>query len=175
MVTGWFDFFGGIGGSRAKKEFVSVDARLPDHKKEPRSYEMLSRDSAAKEESVLTPVSPTSKNQTTVTRGASGRRTPDYFQSPGYQPHARSFSAPRAPQQPGATYQQAGATTTKTSYVPPQQTMQTTPAWTGGQQSSNYWAKEDGQTAPPTTKPIQHRREFSDDYEDMNPLGMNRI
>ena len=44
MVTGWIELFK---PSKAKREFVSVDARLDDMKMntDPRSYEMLSRDS----------------------------------------------------------------------------------------------------------------------------------
>ncbi|KAI0136554.1 hypothetical protein BJ170DRAFT_17269 [Xylariales sp. AK1849] len=94
MVTGWIDWVASVSGTRTKKEFVSADARL-DLKKDPRSYEMLSRDSG-KTESILTPISPT--KSPTSPRG--GRQTPDYFgQLNQYQPHSRSFSSPRPPQQ----------------------------------------------------------------------------
>ncbi|KAI1504460.1 hypothetical protein F5X99DRAFT_416688 [Biscogniauxia marginata] len=90
MVTGWIEWFGALKGG--KKEFVSVDARI-DLKNDPRSYEMLSRD-PAKAEHALTPTS-TLKSPT-----RSGRHTPDYFgQTALYQPHQRSFSSPRPPQQ----------------------------------------------------------------------------
>ncbi|KAI1493121.1 hypothetical protein F5X96DRAFT_677263 [Biscogniauxia mediterranea] len=90
MVTGWIEWFGGFKGG--KKEFVSVDARI-ELKNDPRSYEMLSRD-PGKAEQVLTPTS-TMKSPT-----HDGRKTPDYFgQTAQYQPHQRSFSAPRPPQQ----------------------------------------------------------------------------
>ncbi|KAI5920017.1 hypothetical protein F4810DRAFT_452046 [Camillea tinctor] len=89
MVTGWIEWFGSFKGE--KKEFVSVDARI-ELKNDPRSYEMLSRD-PAKAEQVLTPTS-------TLKSPMNGRKTPDYFgQTAQYQPHQRSFSAPRAPQQ----------------------------------------------------------------------------
>ncbi|KAI1409739.1 hypothetical protein F5Y13DRAFT_193003 [Hypoxylon sp. FL1857] len=93
MVTGWVDLFASLSGARTKKEFVSVDARM-DIKQDPRSYEMLSRDSG-KADTVLTPISPT---KSPTARG--GRQTPDYFgQTARYQPHQRSFSSPRPPQQ----------------------------------------------------------------------------
>ncbi|KAI1277087.1 hypothetical protein F5Y07DRAFT_112674 [Xylaria sp. FL0933] len=92
MVTGWGEWITGLGGRR-KKEFVSVDARL-DLKNDPRSYEMLDRESTAKNETVLTPnsaMSPTSPL-------SAGRKTPDYFgRTAQYKPHQRSFSSPRAP------------------------------------------------------------------------------
>ncbi|KAK6067247.1 hypothetical protein SCUP234_11730 [Seiridium cupressi] len=140
MVTGWREFFLSLGGNRTKKEFVSVDARL-DLKKDPRSYEMLSRDSG-KTESILTPISPAKSPMSP--RG--GRQTPDYFgpQAPAtrYQPHSRSFSSPRPPQQ---VSWDAQSPYTSTPPVPP---------------------------APPAQS-----RQMADgtDYEDMNPLGMNRI
>ena len=93
MFTGWVELFQSFGG-RQKKEFVSADARVEAYK-EPRSYQMLSRDSG-KSEFVLTPLSaaksPTSPHD--------GRRTPDYFgPTAKYQPHTRSFSSPKPPQQ----------------------------------------------------------------------------
>ncbi|KAI0409627.1 hypothetical protein F4802DRAFT_614281 [Xylaria palmicola] len=92
MVTGWVEWFAGLGGQR-NNEFVSVDARM-DLKNDPRSYEMLDRDSNTKNETILTPssaMSPTSP-------ASPGRKTPDYFgRSATYQPHQRSFSSPRAP------------------------------------------------------------------------------
>ncbi|KAI0383711.1 hypothetical protein F5Y04DRAFT_19411 [Hypomontagnella monticulosa] len=129
MVTGWVEFFGALRGNRTKKEFVSVDARI-DIKQDPRSYEMLSRDSG-KAETVLTPVSATKS----PTRG--GRHTPDYFgQGARYQPHQRSFSSPRPPQQ-------------------------------------IHWDTMQGYQDAypmPTMSPTRPHN-----YEDMNPLGMNRI
>lgn len=114
MITGWRDLL--ISSpSRSKREFVSVDARLDDLKKDTRSYEMLSRDDSGKvieqsvTPSVVTPISPTlarsgmgsptmhSHNQDPE----SGRRTPDFFgQTQRYHTPARSFSSPRPPQQP---------------------------------------------------------------------------
>jgi hypothetical protein len=97
MVTGWGDVFMSLTGARrSQKEFVSVDARR-DLKTDTRSYEMLSRDSAKTEESVLTAISP-SKSPIPMSPSRSGRHTPDYFtQTVRYQPHARSFSSPRPP------------------------------------------------------------------------------
>lgn len=93
MFTGWLDLFGELVGRHPKKEFVSVDARM-DIKQDPRSYEMLSRDSG-KADTVLTPIS-----ATLSPTARSGRQTPDYFgQTARYQPHQRSFSSPRPPQQ----------------------------------------------------------------------------
>ncbi|KAI1172512.1 hypothetical protein F4777DRAFT_509091 [Nemania sp. FL0916] len=89
MVTGWYEWFAGFGG-RQNKEFVSVDARM-ELKNDPRSYEMLDRDSTAKNETILTPSSAMSPL-------SPGRKTPDYFgRSAPYRPHQRSFSSPRAP------------------------------------------------------------------------------
>ncbi|KAI8632532.1 hypothetical protein F5Y19DRAFT_492334 [Xylariaceae sp. FL1651] len=90
MITGWYELFGTVPGRR-NKEFVSVDARM-DLKNDPRSYEMLSRESTTNE-TILTPTS-AMKSPTSV-----GRQTPDYFgRTTRYQPHQRSFSSPRAPQ-----------------------------------------------------------------------------
>ncbi|KAH9909317.1 hypothetical protein F4778DRAFT_224187 [Xylariomycetidae sp. FL2044] len=95
MVTGWMEWFSGFSGTRKNKEFVSVDAR-GDVKNDPRSYEMLSRENSAKGEAILTPIS----TAMTPISPRAGRHTPDYFgQSTRYQPHQRSFSSPRPPQQ----------------------------------------------------------------------------
>jgi len=111
MVTGWGELLLGPFSDRTKKEFVSVDARLDDLKKDTRSYEMLSRDDSGKimdeavTPSVVTPVSPTAKlplRSPSFKRDSGtneGRRTPDYFgHTARYQPPVRSFSSPRAPQ-----------------------------------------------------------------------------
>ncbi|OTB02093.1 hypothetical protein M426DRAFT_74790 [Hypoxylon sp. CI-4A] len=130
MVTGWMDLFASHSGTRTKKEFVSVDARI-DIKQDPRSYEMLSRDSG-NAEAVLTPLSAT---MSPTARG--GRQTPDYFgQAARYQPHQRSFSSPRPPQQ--------------LHWDPTQEYPESYPL-------------------PPMPPSRLH------DYENMNPLGMNRI
>ncbi len=92
MVTGWVEWFATLGGRR-KREFVSVDARMD--LKNDRSYEMLDRDSTAKNETILTPSSAMSSTSPV----SPGRRTPDYFgRTTPYMPHQRSFSSPRAPQ-----------------------------------------------------------------------------
>ncbi|KAL7628707.1 hypothetical protein AAE478_000222 [Parahypoxylon ruwenzoriense] len=130
MLDGWTELIVSLSGNRNKKEFVSVDART-DIKQDPRSYEMLSRDSG-KTDTVLTPISATMSPTT-----RSGRQTPDYFgETARYQPHQRSFSSPRPPQQ------------LQWDTMEPYQ-----------------------QSYPPPPRPSS--REF--DYEDMNPLGMNRI
>ncbi|KAI0195926.1 hypothetical protein F4808DRAFT_323664 [Astrocystis sublimbata] len=89
MVTGWIELFSTIGRPR-KNEFVSMDARM-EFKADPRSYEMLDRDSTAKNDRILTPnsaMSPTSP----------GGQAPDYFgRTAPYQPHQRSYSSPRVP------------------------------------------------------------------------------
>ncbi|KAI1653608.1 hypothetical protein F4813DRAFT_249445 [Daldinia decipiens] len=129
MVTGWLDILGSYTGTRTKKEFVSVDARM-DIKQDPRSYEMLSRDSG-KTDTMLTPISPA---MSPTSRG--GRQTPDYFgQTARYQPHQRSFSSPRPPQQV---------------------------QWESTQEYHDSY--------PLPSMPAQ-----SNEYENMNPLGMNRI
>jgi hypothetical protein len=117
MVTGWRDLFISV-PSRNKREFVSVDARLDDLKKDTRSYEMLSRDTGKTMDesvtpSVVTPISPTRVRSpvgspaghdyynmaNTNTNGNDGRRTPDYFGNTArYHAPARSFSNPRPPQ-----------------------------------------------------------------------------
>ncbi|EAA35170.3 hypothetical protein GE21DRAFT_1311 [Neurospora crassa] len=64
MVTGWRDLLMTV-PQRNKREFVSVDARMDDLKKDTRSYEMLSRENSGKKmddsvtPSVVTPISPT--------------------------------------------------------------------------------------------------------------------
>jgi len=117
MFTGWHQLLFGSFSDRNKKEFVSVDARLDDLKKDTRSYEMLSRDDSGKTmdeavtPSVVTPVSPTAKlplrspsslrhDSRRDSSTNDGRRTPDYFgQTARYHPPVRSFSNPRPPQQ----------------------------------------------------------------------------
>jgi hypothetical protein len=116
MVTGWRDLLLGPYADRNKKEFVSVDARLDDLKKDTRSYEMLSRDDSGKTmdeavtPSVVSPVSPMAKlplrSPSSLKRDSGrdsatndGRRTPDYFgHTARYHTPVRSFSSPRPPQ-----------------------------------------------------------------------------
>ncbi|KND94668.1 hypothetical protein TOPH_00085 [Tolypocladium ophioglossoides CBS 100239] len=97
MITGWIELIRSLVGPQ-KKEFVSVDARY-ETKKDPRSYEMLSRGSS----SVVTSLSP-------VKSAPTGRRTPDYFgQTARYHAPARSYSSPRPPQPDGWDPQQTFA------------------------------------------------------------------
>lgn len=111
--------------NRNKREFVSVDARLDDLKKDTRSYEMLSRDTGKTMDdvvtpSIVTPLSPTAKSsmrsptasrdytnyynnliqqENSIAGTIDGRRTPDYFgQTARYHTPMRSFSSPRPPQ-----------------------------------------------------------------------------
>ena len=133
MITGWRDLIGTF-ISTNRKEFVSVDARLDDLKKDTRSYEMLSRDTGKTMEDVVTPSSLVSPlpHVARPDYTPSGRRTPDYFgHTARYQPPTRSFSSPRPPTQ------------------------------------SVTWDTKHTYTRP-TTKD-------DEDYEDVNPLGMNRI
>lgn len=102
MVTGWGELFMNV-PNRNKREFVSVDARLDDLKKD-----------------TLTPLSPIAKSslrspsasrdytnyynnliqqENRIGGNIDGRRTPDYFgQTARYHTPARSFSSPRPPQ-----------------------------------------------------------------------------
>ncbi|KAK4097519.1 hypothetical protein N658DRAFT_433790 [Parathielavia hyrcaniae] len=111
MVTGWLDMCTSA-SNRNKREFVSVDARLDDLKKDTRSYEMLSRDTGKTMDdsvtpSAVTPISPTHARLTGSPvnheymhmPNSDGRRTPDYFGNTArYHTPARSFSSPRPPQ-----------------------------------------------------------------------------
>ncbi|KAL2270895.1 hypothetical protein VTJ83DRAFT_266 [Remersonia thermophila] len=91
MLSGWGELFASL-TNRGKREFVSVDARLDDLKKD-----------------TLTSVSPThARSPLSSPEGHDyvqmpsneGRRTPDYFGTTArYQTPARSFSSPRPPQQ----------------------------------------------------------------------------
>jgi len=96
MFEGWRDLFTSA-PNRGKREFVSVDARLDDLKKD-----------------TLTPISPAlvrsqmgsptmqqNYSSSSQSGGNDGRRTPDFFgQTARYHAPARSFSSPRAPQSP---------------------------------------------------------------------------
>ncbi len=148
MVTGWRDLFTTV-PSRSKREFVSVDARLDDLKKDTRSYEMLSRDTGkTMDDSVtpyaVTPISPiharspvggAMNHEYMHMPSSDGRRTPDYFGNTArYQTPARSFSSPRPPQ-------------------------------------SVTWDARETYARP--TSPYGQQQEQQDRY--VNPLGMNRI
>ncbi|CAJ2501589.1 Uu.00g044420.m01.CDS01 [Anthostomella pinea] len=159
MVTGWIDWFTGFGSSPAKKEFVSVDARM-DFKTDPRSYEMLSHEST-KNEHGLTPISALqSPGQVQV-----GRRTPDYFGTGAqYQPHQRSFSSPRPPQsQHSQQSPQVQWDVVEAYQHYPQQQQQQTPL-----QTPQQYPQQPAPAHSPSPYP-------QTSYESMNPLGMNRI
>ncbi|TAQ90209.1 hypothetical protein B7494_g1507 [Chlorociboria aeruginascens] len=93
MFSGWYEMV--AGKVKPDNEFVSADVRAF---KDPRAYEMLSRDRDNIEGKIpepsqtlmLTPISPAVK---------SGRETPDYFgREARYKSPSRSFSAPKPPQ-----------------------------------------------------------------------------
>lgn len=177
MVTGWVEFFTHR-PSPAKREFVSVDARLDDVKMhtDPRSYEMLSRDSGKNEmmDDMVTPdtvregpiyppirsylastASPTIESPT-----PSGRRTPDYFgPTARYQAPVRSFSSPRPPTREGKG-SQVGWDATATYASPVREYSRSPPPM--GQYSHS-----------PQASGHYHQDSYS--QQDMNPLGMNRI
>ncbi|KAI0160371.1 hypothetical protein GGR57DRAFT_417925 [Xylariaceae sp. FL1272] len=132
MVTGWVELFGSF-GRRNQKEFLSADART-DLKNDPRSYEMLDRDSTTKEQ-ILTPPSATKSPAQT------GRRTPDYFGRPRYQTSQGSYSSPRSPK--NVEFEMMNA-------------------------YNNY-------PSPPLPTEPSHSYSYSQGYNGMNPLGMNRI
>lgn len=173
MATGWLEKFGMTGGNRAKKEFVSMDART-DLKSDPRSYEMLSHDSGKEAESGLTPISPAMSPMSPQ----NGRHTPDYF-GPGatttrYQPHSRSFSSPRPPQQAaqgwegGSPYQQQHNLPPRSP--PPRSPPPRSPppaaqrAWEG-----ELPYQQQQQSFPPRSPSRQNPEGYVD------PLGLNRI
>ncbi|KAK8020767.1 hypothetical protein PG990_005905 [Apiospora arundinis] len=181
MATGWLEMLGMTGGSRAKKEFVSMDART-DLKSDPRSYEMLSHDSGKEAESGLTPISPAMSPMSPQ----NGRHTPDYF-GPGataaarYQPHSRSFSSPRPPQQAaqgwegGSPYQQQHNLPPRSP--PPRSPPPRSPppavqrAWEG--ESPYQQQPQQQQQQQHSFPPRSPSRQNPDGYVD--PLGLNRI
>ncbi|KAK8088921.1 hypothetical protein PG997_003882 [Apiospora hydei] len=173
MVTGWLETFGMTGGTRAKKEFVSMDARV-DLKSDPRSYEMLSHDSGKDAEAGLTPISPAMSPMSPQNR----RHTPDYF-GPGatstrYQPHSRSFSSPRPPQQAAqGGWGEAGSPYQQQHNFPPVPQAAATPTSATWEAESPY--QQNQQSFPPRTPSRQTsgKGQVPDGYVD--PLGMNRI
>lgn len=118
MVTGWAELLHiRKDPSRAKREFVSVDARVDDLKKD-----------------TLSPVSPVNRSNgfsspfpqaaaaTSPTMSMSGRRTPDYFgHTARYHAPARSFSSPRPPPPVSMQWSEAGDSDadSRRSPVPP--------------------------------------------------------
>jgi hypothetical protein len=170
MVTGWRDLFTSS-PNRNKREFVSVDARLDDLKKDTRSYEMLSRDTGKTMDdsvtpSVVTPISPTHARSPVGSpishdymnmANNDGRRTPDYFGNTArYHTPARSFSSPRPPQ---TVTWDARETYARATSPPPHGQQQRTASPYGQQQQQR------------TTSPYGQQQQ--DRY--VNPLGMNRI
>lgn len=149
MVTGWRDMFTSA-PNRNKREFVSVDARLDDLKKD-----------------TLTPISPTHARSPVGSPishdymnmpNNDGRRTPDYFGNTArYHTPARSFSSPRPPQTVTWDARETYARATSPPYEQQQRT------------TSPY-----GQQRQRTASPYgQQQQQQQDRY--VNPLGMNRI
>lgn len=141
MVTGWIEKFSPSDSVRAQKEFVSVDARI-DLKTDQRSYEIATK----------SPASP-----------RSGRQTPDYFgpAAARYQPHARSFSSPRPPQQNHVNWEG------EEEEMPPSSVYETA-------YNTPYQAAY--QPSPPSrsaSRTLSQSRQMPDGYVD--PLGLNRL
>lgn len=189
MVTGWVELFTHR-PSQAKREFVSVDARLDDMKMntDPRSYEMLSRDSGktmmmdgmvtpdtVREGPIYPPIrsylaSPASPPIESPAQSPthSGRRTPDYFgPTARYQAPLRSFSSPRPPTREGKGSQ--ASWDVNATYASPGREYSQSPPPMGQYQQS---PPRSPLRSPP---PLGHYHQHSYGQQDMNPLGMNRI
>jgi hypothetical protein len=171
MLTGWYELFASL-PTRNKREFVSVDARLDDIKKDTRSYEMLSREGSGRPmDDVVTPsavVTPLSTYARTPLGGASRTTTPGQPQPFSYgnqhqhqqqgsqgsqQPLQRQQSGRRTPDYFGPTVRYHAPARSFSNPRPPQQTA--TVNWDA---SETY------------ARPIHEEK-----FDDMNPLGMNRI
>jgi hypothetical protein len=163
MITGWRDMFMTV-PNRNKREFVSVDARLDDLKKDTRSYEMLSRDTGKTMDesvtpSVVTPVSPTQA------------RSP--VRSPDFHDYAQNYGQNYA-QNYGQNYPQ---TYTQTNDG------RRTPDYFGNTARYHTPARSFSSPRPPQTvtwdaretyaRPTSPYTQQQDRY--VNPLGMNRI
>lgn len=159
MVTGWIDKFRPSGNARGQKDFVSVDAHS-DLKTDQRSYEMLSHDSGKAEDLVLTPISAVKSPASP----RSGRQTPDYFgpAAARYQPHSRSFSSPRPPQQNHVNWEEGAE-----GEMPPSSVYETA-------YNTPYQAAY--QPSPPSrsaSRNMSQSRNMPDGYVD--PLGQNLV
>lgn len=175
MVTGWRDLFTS-GPNRSKREFVSVDARLDDLKKDTRSYEMLSRDTGkTMGESVtpisvaVTPISPAARMRSPMGSPIGGHRSrqdqhPRHHRDPS---HDDDDDYPgndgrRTPDYFGQTARYHTPVRSFSSPRPPQ-----TVTWdareTYARPTSPYGAAEQQQQA------MQQQDRY------VNPLGLNRI
>lgn len=108
MFAGWYEMI--RGKVRPNNEFVSADAH--NAYKDPRNYEMLSKDRDNRDsKGAETYTSVTSSEITAISPVAkSGRETPDYFgREARYKSPSRSFSSPKPPQSWDST----------TTYAPP--------------------------------------------------------
>ncbi|TQV97196.1 hypothetical protein V2A60_000176 [Cordyceps javanica] len=147
MLTGWANLFMSLlgRGDGKKKEFVSVDARL-DAKADSRSYEMLSRENST----VVTPASAEQYPPAEL-------KTSAYYEQNAARYHApsRSFSTPRSPVQRSWDVQQTFASPRVPQSPPP--------------------PPHRSPRSPRSPQPGFERRNENDNYESMNPLGMNRI
>lgn len=182
MVTGWVELIAGLFRSNQKKEFVSVDARL-DMKKDTRSYEMLSRDSGKTLDTIVTPLDPAKS----AISPSSGRRTPDYFvpaaQSARYQPPPRSYSSPRPPQSRGWDGQHSRNQSQQSQAWDMQHT-RTVSAQSREWEAEHQRSPSGWSATSPSSEPrvwdaqqtyARPGQAYPQGYEDLNPLGMNRI
>ncbi|KAK3354986.1 hypothetical protein B0H65DRAFT_417612 [Neurospora tetraspora] len=144
MVMGWRDLLMTV-PHRNKREFVSVDARMDDLKKDTRSYEMLSRENSGKTmddsvtPSAVTPISPTYNAYSTYNMrspiggsgGGGGYRSPSLSRnnapgggtaSPGPRNHhdTGTHSGRRTPDYFGSTARYHAPTRSFSSPRPPQ-------------------------------------------------------
>ncbi|KAI2638207.1 hypothetical protein GGS21DRAFT_488908 [Xylaria nigripes] len=91
MVTGWVDWFAAV-KERRKSDFGTINKHV-NFKHDPRSYEMLDRESAAQNDTILTPSS-------AMPPAAQVHTTPEYFagRMTPYRPPQRTLSSSRPPQ-----------------------------------------------------------------------------
>ncbi|EFX03925.1 hypothetical protein CMQ_853 [Grosmannia clavigera kw1407] len=100
IVTGWAELFRPAAYQNKQREFVSVDARLDDLKKDTHSPTPLvgmgALASLGEEGSSAATASARVERSTSITGGSSGRRTPDYFnRAARYNAPSRSSSNSR--------------------------------------------------------------------------------
>ncbi|CCC10400.1 unnamed protein product [Sordaria macrospora k-hell] len=184
MVTGWRDLLMTV-PHRNKREFVSVDARMDDLKKDTRSYEMLSRENSGKtmDDSVtlsaVTPISPTynaynAYNMRSPIGGNGGggyrspsltRNTPGGTASPGprNQHDTANHSGRRTPDYFGSTARYHAPTRSFSSPRPPQ-----SPPPTVTWDARDTYARA---SPLPEESPYGHGQ----GGYGQQPLGMNRI
>lgn len=204
MLTAWLDLFKNLvgRGGKKKKEFVSVDARH-DMKADTRSYEMLSRENSTVVTSASAVKYPSTDRQTSAhyeqdsaryhapsrsfsttrspaqrswdaqqtfanTRGPSsppptlssrGPHSPPTFNSRGPHSPSPTFNSPRGPHSPPPTFNSRGP------HSPP-------PTFANSRAPNS---PPPPPRSPRSPQPGFDHRSHADNYESMNPLGMNRI